>query len=381
MHGGLLLHAGQESLITHPARFKVAVCGRRWGKTTAGVALSLERAAQGERCWWVAPNEATSGIAWRMARHFARTFVGATERKGDLMIAFPSGGELWFKSAGSFLRGESLGFLVLDEADYLDESLWTDDLRPSLADRRGGALMLSTPRLEGGWFHRLFLGAEKGRAEWAGFRYPSSSNPLLDAHELEQARRDMPSLQYRREFEAEFVSAEGARVQREWLRVADPPPGLALAMGVDLAISARAGSDYTAAALLGRSDEGLLYLVHVERVRRSFHGVLEFVKAVAERFRPVAIAIEQTQFQAAVVQELLRTTGLPVRGVHPVGDKVTRFAPLEARYEQGLVRHASELPDEFERELLAFPLGDHDDMVDALSLAWSCLREGGYAFA
>jgi len=82
------------------------------------------------------------------------------------------------------------------------------------------------------------------------------------------------------------------------------------------------------------------------------------------------IGIEQVQYQAAVVQELLRRTKLPIRGIRPDRDKVTRFAPLESRYEQSQVMHCQGLPAYFEDELLSFPVGRHDDVVDALAYAW-----------
>lgn len=55
----------------------------------------------------------------------------------------------------------------------------------------------------------------------------------------------------------------------------------------------------------------------------------------------------------------------------PDKDKVTRFQALAARYEQRLVYHAPDLDPEFERELLAFPVGSHDDMVDAAVYAFA----------
>jgi phage terminase large subunit-like protein len=53
-------------------------------------------------------------------------------------------------------------------------------------------------------------------------------------------------------------------------------------------------------------------------------------------------------------------------------DKLVRFQPILARYEQGLVYHVPGLPNEFEEELFAFPEGEYKDQCDALGLAYSC---------
>ena len=51
-------------------------------------------------------------------------------------------------------------------------------------------------------------------------------------------------------------------------------------------------------------------------------------------------------------------------------DKITKALPLSAKMESGNVLMKAEAPwlPSLERELLAFPLGSHDDMVDALAL-------------
>ena len=148
-----------------------------------------------------------------------------------------------------------------------------------------------------------------------------------------------------------------------------------MVLGVDLAISQRQDADYTAIAALSRCPTtGMIWVREVERHRESFHGVLRRIEEAAARWQPAQIGIEQVQYQAAVVQELLRTTRLPVRGIRPDKDKVTRFMPLLTRYEQGMVKHdPARVPAWFREELLAFPQGYHDDSVDACSLAFSLL--------
>lgn len=361
------------------------VCGRRWGKTRLGVVESLAEALTGGRVWWVAPIYSQALIAWRYFLPMVGQIRGAVVNRSEHSITFPGGGEVWCKSADNpdTLRGEGLDLLVMDEADFVAEEVWTESLRATLSDRKGRALFISSPKVEGGWFHRLFRDGQKGINNTASWAFPSATNPYLDPAEVEAARLTLPSIIFRREYGAEFVSAGGARVQRAWLRPAVPPPraSLDVVLGVDLAISTKTSADWTACVALGRvktgGADGELYVLDAQRVRAPFHQVLEFIKTMAAKWSPRSVAVEVVAYQLAAVQELLRTTTLPIREVHPSKDKVSRFQGLEARYERGLVRHAPGLSDDFERELLGFPVGEHDDQVDALSCAWAALSLTG----
>jgi predicted phage terminase large subunit-like protein len=363
-------------MVRHAARFKCVVAGRRFGKTRGGVCLVIEAGLAGKRAWWVAPTYAVSGIAWRLCKALCRDIPGAVIKEADRAILFPGGGEVWFKSGDrpDNLRGEGLDLLVMDEADFQSVSVWTEVLRPALADRRGRALFISSPKTEGGWFHLLFQRGQGDDPEWKSWAFPSWTNPFLAPEEIEAARKDLPSIEFRREFGAEFVSAAGARVKAEWPRPCSvAPPGLDIAIGVDLAISQKQDADYTALVVLGRAPDGKLYVLHAARGRMSFDAILGFIRDAAARFRPRIIAIESQQFQAAVVQELLRTTALPVQGVRADRDKVTRFLPVEARYEHRLIYHVAGLSREFEAEILSFPVGSNDDFADALAYAHRAL--------
>jgi predicted phage terminase large subunit-like protein len=130
-------------------------------------------------------------------------------------------------------------------------------------------------------------------------------------------------------------------------------------------------------SVMGRdSNTGIIYIKEIERFRASFNDILNKIKAASVRHKPKIIAIENTQYQTAVIQELARTTSLPVRGVRPDRDKITRFAPLLTRYEQKLVRHdPSGCPSWFVDELCTFPESDHDDAIDACSYAFNMLTQ------
>ena len=198
------LHPGQAAVFRHPARFKVLAAGRRWGKTTLGVAMCLYAAMGGEweagdaemrlpavapeggamagtlgakpsrRVWWVAPSYPMAAIGWRMIRHYGRRIPGARIREVERMVMLPNGGWAQVKSADhpDSLRGEGLNFICLDEAAFVAESAWAEALRPALSDRVGRALFISTPKGRN-WFWRLFASAEEasnGRGSGFGVR-------------------------------------------------------------------------------------------------------------------------------------------------------------------------------------------------------------------
>jgi predicted phage terminase large subunit-like protein len=190
--------------------------------------------------------------------------------------------------------------------------------------------------------------------------------------------------------------------RRDWFNTVDRVPEGARRVGVDLAITANQRSDYTAAVEVLEDDEHNLYVVGawsarleeghcgwltgldgagtpilsglastgprlswpLDRLPAGFAGVTERYPA-PRRF--CSLNVESTAFQVTFTRELLRTTRLPAREVHPDRDKVTRARSLAVLYEQGKVYHLRGAPgiDELETELVAFPNGEHDDLVDA----------------
>jgi predicted phage terminase large subunit-like protein len=173
---------------------------------------------------------------------------------------------------------------------------------------------------------------------------------------------------------AEFVGAVGARIQREWIQYYTTlPEKLDIVMGVDLAISLKQDADYTAVCVLGRAKDGKIYVLALERVRASFGEQQTFIKQLADKYKPRVVAIEQVGYQDSMIQQMQATTKLNIRGIKVTKDKISRFAPLEARFEHGQIYLNKDLPVYVENELLEFPVGEHDDTIDSISIAWEAL--------
>lgn len=371
-------HNGQAVILQEAKRFNVLSCGRRFGKTTLGGNLVADVAVVKRLpVGWFAPTYRLLEEAYRDHKRIYAPLVTRSVSSPYPRIELITGGAIdyWtLEDPGTVARGRKYGRVIIDEAAsarYLEEA-WTEAIRPTLTDYLGDAYFLSTPK--GRNYFSVLYEMEKEDEDWRSFRLPTTDNPYIDPQEVEAASKALPSIAYRQEYLAEFVDAAGARVSRDWLRIAHISEYGDTYMGVDLAISQKAEADYTATVVLTRLPDGSIYVLDAQRIRAPFNQVLEHIKAVASVWHPKIIGIENVQYQASVIQELLRTTKLPVRGLRPDKDKVSRFLPLEARYEQGLVLHSPKLPPWFTDELLSFPIGKHDDSVDALSYAYNVLE-------
>jgi len=181
--------------------------------------------------------------------------------------------------------------------------------------------------------------------------------------DLQKIKNGVGSIMWAGMFQQRPTQAGGELFKAEHLITKLPTGIKEITQGVDLAISTKATADYTVVATVGKG-EGGLWILDVQRVRASFRDGLKFIRAQAEKHNPKIIGVEKVQFQAAVVQELMRGS-LPIVAIRPDADKTTRALPMAARFEEGVLFLAPGLPDWFLDELLVFPNGEHDDGVDA----------------
>jgi predicted phage terminase large subunit-like protein len=385
--------AHQVEVLRHPARNKVVCCGRRWGKTKVGEIACVEGhgprerghrgALDGGNVWWVAPTYPQSSMIWRSLKKSLRD--GWTEKnENERRIVLPGGGSVTVKSADNpdSLRGDGLDGAVLDESAFMKQDAWAACVRPALSDRRGWAMFLTTPSGLN-WFHDLFQDVPE-RPGWERWQRPTSDNRLIAPEEIEAARREVGPYLFAQEYEAQFLTAGGGLFKVEWFTHRYDRQGehhytlengptvhldtLRRFATVDLATSLKTTADYSVIACWGRAPDGRLLLLEVDRARREGPDLVPAMQAAVRRWNLGAVFVEKVGFQLAIVQEA-RRKGVPVRELAADKDKVSRALPATAALEGGrllLPRTASWLEQAI-GELLAFPNGPHDDVVDAVS--------------
>jgi hypothetical protein len=190
-----------------PARFRILVAGRRFGKTHLALTEMLHFAqVPGRVIWYVGPSyRQAKRIAWNRLKSLTRPYWAKTPSETDLSIQLSFGSTLAIRGADrpDSLRGDGLDFVVLDEFASMRPEAWTEVLRPSLSDRHGRALFISTPKGRNHFYEHFEYA--KTDPHWAAFQFTTAQGGIVDAEELNQAARQLDSECYRQEFEAEFT--------------------------------------------------------------------------------------------------------------------------------------------------------------------------------
>jgi phage terminase large subunit-like protein len=366
------------------ARFRVLACGRRWGKSLLALMAALLAARRPNAViWFVAPTFRMVDLHWRtLRRHLPQTYAGVL-RQAERRLLCSNGAEIAFRSADNpdHLRGVGLDFLVVDEAAFVPDgaTAWAEAMRPTLSDRRGQALIISTPRGHD-WFHAMWLrGQEPEDPEVASFHFPSASNPLLAPEEIEAARRELPARICAQEFEARFLDDGGCVFRGVRDAVSGDAPGPyagRFVVGVDWGKR----DDFTVFVVLD-AERGAV--VAIERYNRLDYVLqLQRLSALCERWRPMLVHAEQNAMGDPLIEQVERA-GLPVRGFKTTaGSKARVIEALALAFDQGalsLPRDAALLaeleaytmePGRGGSYRYSAPAGLHDDCVMALALAW-----------
>jgi hypothetical protein len=105
-----------------------------------------------------------------------------------------------------------LNGIWFDEARKIPRLSW-HTARPMLSENQGIALFTTSPNGFDWCYKELWVPAQPGPAQRAGYwacKYKSSENPMIEAEELADAKASMDASFYRQEYEADFVAFEGA---------------------------------------------------------------------------------------------------------------------------------------------------------------------------
>jgi len=225
-HSFIPFHARAE-------RWAVIVAHRRAGKTVACVMDLIDSALRCKlerpRFAYLAPlYRQAKQVSWDYLKAYGLRVPGAVASESELKLEFPNGGQVRLYGADNpdSLRGLYLDGAILDEAADMSPRVYSEILRPALADRKGWCVWIGTPRGQNDFYDLIygvrdgFKGAINSPGEWFYQSLKASESikyyqqhpeerdlATLDAEELDLAKRQMTPEQYEQEFECSFTAA------------------------------------------------------------------------------------------------------------------------------------------------------------------------------
>lgn len=284
----------------------------------------------------------------------------------------------WDMTMSSRLNNPATGAKVI-----VMQRVHADDLSGHVLEKGGYTHLRLPAEYESDQRCATSIGWSDPRIEEGELLWPTRFN----AESIVDFKRSLGSIGYSGQFQQRPVPAGGGQFKKQWFRYftqeekyveMEEPSGVKRVLleqcqkivTVDLAISQKQTADYTVISTWAITPERELLLLDRLRDRLDNPQQQQQIQLVYQRYHPGYIMVENVAYQLALIQQLLRL-GLPAREYRPPKDKVARATTAAVLYEAGRIYHPkyANWLQEWEDELLFFPLAPHDDQVDTVSMA------------
>jgi predicted phage terminase large subunit-like protein len=176
------------------------------------------------------------------------------------------------------------------------------------------------------------------------------------------------------QYQNDVAAMMGQIFRPEWIQTRPAPASSRKFQGVDLAIGQGDHHDYFAHVTIGETAPRCFHVLAVHRARLTFEDQFRAIKSLftahdAPDSPVAAVGVEANAYQEAMAQRLRVETMLPVRSVVQTRDKIARAMRLQGLIQTGRLSFPESGAHDLLTELLSFPDGPHDDLVDALEIA------------
>jgi phage terminase large subunit len=204
----------QQKICNSKKRFRVAVCGRRFGKTFLAMTEIAKVARYPDKNVYVIypTYKQAKKVLWKSLRKkmVAVNWVSKINET-ELTLELKNGSVITLVGADNFdsLRGVGLDAAILDEFQMLDKEAWTEVIRPALSDRQGSALFIGTPNGVGSFAHELYNRGKQDK-NWESFTFTTIEGGNVTQEEIDQAREDLDDRTFKQEYCASFETYSNA---------------------------------------------------------------------------------------------------------------------------------------------------------------------------
>lgn len=383
------LYAKQRDAFFGPERIIVTEASTKAGKSVGAMVWQLDQAinvSPGYAHIWCSPVYPQAHMqADRLGRWLSKMDPehesGWSYNRGEMSITVPGGSKIWFKGSDNpdSIYGTDYASAVIDEASRCKEDAFYA-VRSTTTATRAPIRIIGNVKGRKNWAYRL---GQRAKAGEPGMRYckitaqDAIDAGVLDAEEIEQARRDLPENVFRELYLAEASDDQGNPFGMDAIRacVGALSTARAVAWGWDLAKS----TDWTVGIGLDASGR-------VSEFHRFQNPWTETIERIAVATSPSRALVDSTGVGDPILEALQRRNGATYTGFKfTAQSKQQLMEGLAVAIQRGRVVYpdgpiVSEL-ESFEYEYTrtgvhyTAPAGMHDDCVCALALAVACLGD------
>jgi len=319
------------------------------------------------------------------------------------------GGEYFAAGVGGAITGRGADLLIIDDPHSEQDAIsgkafenayewYTSGPRQRL--QPGGQIVLVMTRWSKKDLTGILLDNQKKVKgdQWDVVEFPAimehgtKKTPVWPQYwklkELESVKATLPVGKWNAQWMQNPTSEEGALIKREWWRKWDKeflPDVTYVIQSYDTAFLKKETADYSAITTWGifyPEEGGKPNIILLDSVKDRF-DFPELRREALEQYKywqPDMVIVEQKASGTPLTHEL-RQMDIPVMTFTPSrgNDKHVRVNSCAPLFEAGLIWAPNEqFAEEMIEECASFPYGDHDDLVDSMTMAIMRFRQGGF---
>lgn len=289
--------------------FTCVCAGRQTGKTMLSMNQALKWALEYKNAviMWVSPTHSQINKVYKeVIKAIGDTPAVKTHKasQGETEIEFTTGSVIKFKSAAAEdnLRGETVHFMIIDEAAFVKQTTFNEILLPMLNVAGKKCLIVSTPKGRSNWFHKQYIKGKAKRANHQSFHFSCYDNPFANETIIDTAKEDLPEALFKQEYLGEFI--DGGSVFQNINQVCTlkphlvPKEGGIYYAGIDLALK----NDYTVLTIVD-AEGNLIYMDRFSGV--SSPELKERIAKKLKLWKPQNTLIELNNLGQAIYDDLV----------------------------------------------------------------------------
>ena len=319
------------------------------------------------------------------------------------------GGEYFAAGVGGAITGRGADLLIIDDPHSEQDAMslnafenayewYTSGPRQRL--QPGGQIVLVMTRWSKKDLTGILLDNQKKIKgdQWEVVEFPAimdhgtEKKPVWPEYwklsELESVKATLPVGKWNAQWMQEPTSEEGALIKREWWKKwehEDLPDVTYVIQSYDTAFLKKETADYSAITTWGifyPEEGGKPNIILLDSLKDRFEFP-ELRRVALEQYKywnPDMVIVEQKASGTPLTHEL-RQMDIPVMTFTPSrgNDKHVRVNSCAPLFEAGLIWAPDEpFAEEVIEECASFPYGDHDDLVDSMTMAIMRFRQGGF---